>query len=171
MMRLRLFAIFALCLSLAACGYHLRGSTAALSFAVQSIQVVSVGAGQVAHVVKQRLEQSAVKVVDNPEQAQAILTLSGERYDNRVLSVDPSDGKVLEYEIDYQVGVAITRPDGTAIRESQPISLSRDLTFDPDAVLGKADEQQTVRADMLQDAAQSVLFRLQSVDATELEGP
>lgn len=148
---------------LAGCGYHLRGSEEAYRLQLSKIYVSSQGAGTLAAALISKLQESGVTVTGTPAEAQAVIVVSNEVYDRRVLSVDQNTGKVLEYELGYEAGLTITDPGGRTLLEPQPISLIRDITFDPEAVLGQAEEEQAVRNDMQQDAAQSVMFRLQAV--------
>lgn len=150
---------------LAGCGYHLRGSEGTYRLQLSKIYVSSQGAGTLAAALISKLQESGVTVATTPAEAQAVIVVSNEVYDRRVLSVDPDTGKVLEYELGYEAGLTISDPSGRTLLEPQPISLIRDITFDPQAVLGQAEEEQAVLNDMQQDAAQSVLFRLQAVTA------
>ncbi|MGH8647127.1 MAG: LPS assembly lipoprotein LptE [Gammaproteobacteria bacterium] len=147
---------------IAGCGYHLRGSEGAYRLQLSKVYVSSQGAGTLAAALISKLQESGVTVAGTPAEAQAVIVVSNEIYDRRVLSVDQDTGKVLEYELGYEAGLTITDPSGRTLVEPRQISLIRDITFDPQAVLGQAEEEQAVRNDMQQDAAQSVMFRLQA---------
>jgi LPS-assembly lipoprotein len=161
--RARFILALAFGLFLAGCGYHLRGSQEAYRLELSKIYVGSQGADVLAAAVTNKLQESRATVVGTPAEAEAVVVVSNELYDRRVLSVDQDTGKVLEYELGYEAELTITDPSGRPLLGTQPITLIRDITFDPQAVLGQDEEEQAVRSDMLQDAAQSVLFRLQVV--------
>lgn len=162
MTSIRLLAA-ALVLSLAGCGFHLRG-TSGVDLSARSVVIQDQGAPSIAVELRRELSYAQVPVTGNVSQADLIVRLSGEQYDQRVLSVDPSTGKVREYEIGYQVTLTVTRPDGTLLAEAETIDLLRDYTFDEGSVLGTFAQEGVIRQEILRDAAQSVMRRLESLD-------
>lgn len=163
MMKLRntLF-FFILSLSLAGCGYHLRGSGVG-KIDTGKIFLETTNASLIVNELREQLRVRDVKLVNTLDQADRIIRLGNERYDRRVLSVDEGTGKVTEYELEYHITLEILSPDGKKLIKPNDISLIRDVTFDPNAALGKFDEETLVREDMIRSAASTVLRRLQAV--------
>ncbi len=161
-----LFAL--LCVS--ACGFHLRGTVPTdLQFA--RVYVRAHGARRVAAELARQLSYNRVVVAPDAASADVVVELRNERFDERVLSVDPRTGKAREYQIAYRVDLAVRHTDRRPLIKAQTVDLLRDFTFDETAALGKFDEQQVLREDMIQDAAETVLRRLESVRARPTKPP
>jgi LPS-assembly lipoprotein len=147
-----------------ACGWHLRGTGPdSLAARIQNIAVRASSVPEVGNQVRQILRRSGVNLVADAN-AQAILSLSGERYDTRVLSVNPDTGKATEYEVGYQIMISVTGADGALLLEPEALELTRDYTFDETAVLGKYAEEYLLRNEIRIDAAESIVRRLDSIE-------
>lgn len=152
-----------LILSISGCGYHLRGSGAG-KINVKSVFLDVQNAPLIITELREQLTVRDVSISNNTASVDRIIKLKNELYERRVLSVDEGTGKVTEYELEYHVGLEILTADGKSLAKPQEISLIRDVTFDPDAALGKFDEETLVRNDMIRSAANSILLRLQALE-------
>ena len=156
------FLLF-LIITLAGCGYHLRGSgTGKLN--VNNVFLDIQNAHLIVTELREQLTIRDVAISNSSEGVDRIVKLTNEVYDRRVLSVDEGTGKVTEYELEYHVGLEILTAGGKSLAEPQDISLIRDITFDPNAAVGKFDEEVLVRNDMIRSAANSILLRLQALE-------
>ncbi len=163
-MRIGRRALLFAALVVPACGFHLRGTVPAdLQFS--RVYVKAHGARRVAAELKRQLGYNRVVVAPDAASADVVVDLRDERFDERVLSVDPRTGKAREYQIAYRVNLAVRHTDKRPLIKSQTVDLLRDFTFDETAALGKFEEQQVLREDMIEDAAETVLRRLESVRA------
>jgi LPS-assembly lipoprotein len=162
----RLGSILLICVlllpALGACGYSLRG-TRQLDLGLDQVLVVSNGADRLAAELRRQLGYSGVAVAGSVASADAVVTLTREKYDRRVLSVDPDTGKVREFEISFHTSYSVQTADGTVLVDNQPLNLERDLTFDETAVLGKFQEETALFEDLREDAAQTILRRVASI--------
>ncbi|HTT07946.1 MAG TPA: LPS assembly lipoprotein LptE [Gammaproteobacteria bacterium] len=157
-----LLTLFALLI--AGCGYHLRGSAAGGGgWNLGRVYVMESGASTLAAELRNQMDIYEVKLARNVQEADALIHLDREKYDRRVLSVDPSTGKVREYEIGIETILSVTRPDGTVLLAETPIDLRRNFTFDEASVLGKSLEENTLQAEMRTDAAETIMRRLQAL--------
>jgi LPS-assembly lipoprotein len=145
--------------SLAACGFELRGFHA-INSQYKNIHLEAAGAPQAAAEVSKLLTEGGAKIAPNPKAADAVLTLSGEVYNRRVLSVDSQTGKVREYELLYHVSVAARKPDGKPLLAQSALDLQRDYNFNNAAILGELNEETILRAQMTRDAAEQIVRRL-----------
>ncbi len=146
------------------CGFHLRGSgPVALRFS--GVFVESAGAPQVAAQLQRQLQYNGVALMGKPALAEAVVTLRDERFEKRVLSVDPRTGKVREYLLGYRVDLRVADAKGHSLLAAQSVDLVRDYTFDETAALAKSDEEQLLRQEMIHDAAATVLRRLETIKA------
>ena len=157
--RLLLIGLFLLT---TACGFHLRGSQVT-DFDVANIYIHQSGAPRLTKEVKSQLEASGVKIATTQENASYIVILKQEGYEKSVLSVNAATGKVEEYLITYKARMDLMHADGKRIVEDDPVAMSRDLTFDEGAVLGKFSEEELIQEDLVLRSASQVLRRLQAL--------
>ena len=139
------------------CGYQLRGA-ASLPPDLDGIHVA--GPPDIGAAVALVLDGGGIEVQSARDSARAVLRLGDERFDRRVLSVDPNTGKEREFELLYQVAFEVTGADGEELLPKQTVSLVRDYVFDADAVLGKSREQDVLQAEMRRDAAARIVRRV-----------
>ncbi|MGH8572638.1 MAG: LPS assembly lipoprotein LptE [Gammaproteobacteria bacterium] len=149
-----------LCVS--ACGFHLRG-TVPVDLQFSRVYVKDHRARRVATELARQLGYNRVVVAPDAASADVVVELRNERFDERVLSVDPRTGKAREYQIAFRIDLAVRHSDRRPLIKNQTIDLLRDFTFDETAALGKFEEQQVLREEMIEDAAETVLRRLESV--------
>jgi len=93
-------------------------------------------------------------------EATAVLRLINDRYDQRVLSVGHGN-QVLEYELYYAVQFELVEVGGDSLVARKTIQLIRDYTYDQNDVLGRQNEQNIIRKDMVREAADRVLRTIQ----------
>ena len=160
--RLLLIGLFLLT---SACGFHLRGSQLT-DFNIANIYIHQSGAPKLTKEVTSQLESAGVTVATTPEGASYIVTLKQEGYEKSVLSVSAATGKVEEYLITYKAKMDLMQADGKKIVENDPISMSRDFTFDENSVLGKFSEEEVLREDLVLRSSGQVLRRLQALITT-----
>jgi LPS-assembly lipoprotein len=156
---MRIFALL-LPLLLTACGFALRGA----DVLPPDLGKLYVNANRALHdEVVIFLEGSSTEIVDTREDAQVILTMSGEKYDRRVLSVDPDTGRAREFELSYRFDAVATTTDGRVLLKPQKLSLRRDLIFDPGALLGATNESGVLLREMRRSLVQQALYKLRTV--------
>ena len=153
---LRLTAGIALCLMLAACGFHLRGE-AALPF---ETMYVSGSPGFRTLLARSIRAGSNTRIVDNPKEAQATLQVVGEQNERVILSLSGS-GRVRELQLRYRISYRVTDKDSRELLPTTEVQLKRDLSYSDTDVLGKEQEEQLLIRDMRNDAVQQVVRRLQ----------
>ena len=145
------------------CGYHLRGqSPQAKAGGGYSVHVSAV-ASPLADAVKSRLAVSGVRVADGIKGADYVLTMAGGEFERQVVSVSPETGKVEEYLIVFTVHISISEAGGEDLVIGQVIRVSGDYAFDEDAALGKFSEEETIREELLEQAAAQVIRRLNTL--------
>ena len=145
------------------CGYHLRGqSPQGKAEGGYSVHISAV-AGPLADTVKSQLAVSGIGVTDGIKGADYVLTLSGGEFERQVVSVSPETGKVEEYLIVFSVRMSIIEAGGKDLVLGQVIRASGDYAFDEDAALGKFSEEETIREELLEQAAAQVIRRLNTL--------
>jgi len=151
--------IVVLCSLLAGCGFQLRGA----EVLPPDLGALHVSAPTVILAETEFfLEGSDTQLMPGRDGAAVVLTIGNERYDRRVLSVDPNTGKEREFELSYTVDVNAVTAGGRTLISPQSVTLLRDFVFDQDAVIGASREEIVLRDEMRRDAVQQILYRLRA---------
>lgn len=154
-----IFSLF-VSLALAACGFHMRGSTD-LSF--QTIYIQNNGTGIMSD-LKRLLLNNKVKMVA-ADQAELQLELMREVTDKRILSLS-GRGKVKEYELLYNITFR-TREAGSELWSApQKVEDRRDFSYDDTQLLAKDYEEAQLYRDMRTDAARKIIRLLGALKTT-----
>jgi LPS-assembly lipoprotein len=143
-------------LSLAACGFQLRGA-AKLPF--DTVFVAASGGG-IALDLKRNIQAGTdAKVVDDAKQAQALLQFTREERQKVILSLTAT-GRVREFQLRYIVGFRVVDNKGNDYVPQSTIELTRDITFNDADVLAKESEEQLLYRDMQNDMVQQIMRRI-----------
>ena len=154
--------------SLHACGFQLRGSLD-ISKDISSIYIEQNSVFDLAREIKLLLATNNIEVVEDVKQSKAQLTLLKEEKTRRVISVDGS-GRAREYLLYYKINFVIkTKQSETSAIENieanniqDSVSITRNLLFDPVAVLAVTNETEILYRDMQRDAARLILLKFQA---------
>ena len=150
-------AIILIAMTLSSCGFQLRGQAA---IPYKAIFIETVGYSQFASDLERAIRSgSQTKVVSSRAEAEAVLKITGELQENRILSLS-SGGKVREFDLRYRVSYRLTDRAGVDLAQPGAIDLHRDMTYDDTQVLAKESEQLLLYRDMKADAVQQMLRRL-----------
>ncbi len=156
-----LIAALLFSLALSACGFQLRGA-ADLSFKTMYIQG---GKLSILRELKQSLKANGIQVVDETEGAELFLELINETYQKRILSLS-GKGVVREFELNYRVNFRTREPASPTWSQVQSVQSRRDFSYNDNALLGKAGEEEMLNNDMRKDAVREVLRRLTAIKPT-----
>lgn len=111
--------------------------------------------------LREALQSAGVQLVDDATNATAIFTISYDHTDQRVLSVSARNVPT-EYEVFYTIEYALDS-GAKNLLESQMLTLTRDYTYDPTLVLGKAHEQELLRDAIVDDLVRIVLKQIGTI--------
>ena len=106
------------------------------------------------------LAGSAVQRTASREGADAVLVVASERFERRVLSVDPLDGSERETELTYVVEFRIGLGGESSAMDEQRITLLREFLYTPEEVVSKEHEEDRIRMELRREAATRILRRL-----------
>lgn len=154
---LRCALVCAAALTLAACGFHLRGA-ANLPFKTLYISLPEVSELRAA-IARSVTAGSDTQVVGEGEATEAILEITGDQFAKNVLSLS-SSGRVREYQLVRSVNFRVHNGKGTELLPPGTITLRRDVSFSDDQLLAKEQEEVLLRRDMQNDLVQQLLRRL-----------
>jgi len=147
--------IAVLALTLAACGFQMRGM-ADLAFHKLYIKNNTLS---ISKSLKKTLEVNGVTIVNNPEKAELMLELMSESTEKKILSLS-GGGLVREFEIFYRVNFRLRDPSSELWGPMQMIEGRRDYSYDDTQLLAKQSEEGRLYDDMRVDAVRELLRRL-----------
>lgn len=155
----RLTASALLCVALAACGFHLRG-TAPMPFSSMYVQAASTSqfASQLRRAVR---TGSGTRIADRPGEAQVILQIMNELQEKQILSLS-GGGRVSEYQLRYRVYFRLTDAKNREHIPASEIVLKREYSYSDEQALSKDSEEALLYRDMRSDAVHQLVRRLQA---------
>ncbi|WP_417682232.1 LPS assembly lipoprotein LptE [Pseudidiomarina aquimaris] len=142
-----------LVVSLAGCGFQLRGSYQ-LPPQLQQATISAPQFSEVAEQVRQRFTLAGVDVVETSNTDTTAIEIVRDSLTRRTLSLSAS-GQVAEYELIYTVDYLLRAPNKTA--KALQVEVFRDYQDDPNFALAKTREREVLVAEMREQAAQQVL--------------
>jgi LPS-assembly lipoprotein len=154
---MRVAVAFLLTLSLASCGFHLRGQTP-LPFESLYVSGTSVFAGQLKRAVR---AGSETRVTDNQKDAQVTLQILSEAAERTILSLS-SSGRVREITLHYRISFRLHDRENKEYIPKSEILMRRDLSYSDTDVIAKEHEEGLLYRDMRSDAVQQLMRRLQA---------
>lgn len=149
--------------ALGGCGFTLEGSAPLPSTMTRTFLESPNRNSPFISSLREALRLRGSQVVENPSEADAILTVSSDDTGQRVLSVTARNIP-REYEIYYAVTISL-RSGSTALMESERIVVTRAYIYDETLVLGKSAEEQLLREALADDLARQVLRRVETAAA------
>lgn len=156
----RSILVFVLTLLLVSCGFQLRTATV-LPVEMERTYIATDSRYSLFYrTLRERLRDNGVNLVDNPVDATAVFTVLDDSTGRRVLSVSARNIP-REYEVFYRVRYTLQSKDKTLLESREQI-LTRDYTYDVNAVLGKAREEELLREAIADDLVRVVLIQLSS---------
>jgi len=150
---------------LAGCGFHLRGT-----FSIpQSLQTLQVLPNQpydaFQRTLRQLLKSNNITIVD-PSVAEttkvATLTILSQTFSERTIAYGSNglpNRAVLELKISYQ----LTNAQGKPLGNNTLVTVERELTLNPNAVLGTDNERSHLQTDLYRDAASQLVRQLSMI--------
>lgn len=157
----RLVIAAVLIVSLAGCGFHLRGE-ASLPAGMQRVHIT--GADPLSPLgrdLAKAIARGGAQVVEQPSAASAVLDIAVNRLGTDVLSVG-ENARAREYTLRYRVEFEVRDAAGAVLIARQAIDLSRDFTFDSTQALGVAAEQDLLTQELQREMVQAILRRLEA---------
>ena len=150
----------ALCLTITACGFHLRGQ-ATLPF--ETLYVNASNNPSFDTELKRALVAGTnAHLSDNPKDAEAIIQLVSETREKQILSLN-TGGTVAEYELRLHVTFRLYGNNGKDWIPRTEIVLKRALSYSDTAVLAFNDEEEQSYKDMQTDVVQQIVQRMSRV--------
>ena len=135
-----------------ACGFRLRGSTAA-TLPEDFRQIYVEAPVEISDELAIFLERGGATVSKSRTEADAVIKVQSEDYQQRVVAVDATTGKAREFELIYTLTFSVRMKNGDMLVLPEDMTIRRVFVFDPTAVIGATQNVEALRADMRRDAA------------------
>lgn len=142
------------------CGFHLRGDIE-LPALYERVQVVDKGYSDVGRSLSKALLNVGSKIVSSPDAATAVVTVLSRGTQRRALNV--SGNRIREYELQLDITFVVQNHEGIQLSGPQTVSVMRNYQNDPTKVLGKDNEENIIRQEMMRPAIIQVLRRMKAI--------
>lgn len=153
----RLTLILATSLMLAACGFHLRGSTD-MPAHLHAITLTVPGQSDA---LRKELELMLGRANVGTDGGDTELEVTREVLTKQTTTVD-SRAKAAEYTLIYAVDYRMQRTDAKLPGAIQSLILRRGYQYDTTNIVGKSTEEETLLQELRQDAAQQIVRQLRA---------
>ncbi|MET0104082.1 MAG: LPS assembly lipoprotein LptE [Sedimenticola sp.] len=148
-------------LLLQACGFQLRGEVQ-LPSSISPVHIQGLGTYHDLRIeLTHLMSTNAVTITDSPEGAASTLHIEKYEQNRRTLSVD-SNGNAAEYELYQGATFSMADSDGNELVAKQTVGVIQDYINTGTLVLGKQQEESTLRREMQRDLAGRIVRRLQN---------
>lgn len=148
---------------LSACGFQLRGTVLGSDLPFKTLYVSVPESSALGSELRRNIRGSGeVELVSTPEEAEAILDVTNESRQRKILSLN-SQGRVREYQLNYAATIRLHTNKNVVLLPPTVISLKRDLSYNEQFVLAKEAEENTLYRDMQSDLVQQILRRVSRI--------
>jgi LPS-assembly lipoprotein len=154
---LRFALIGCLAFALSACGFQLRG---AMRLPYQSLFIAISASSTLGMELRRQIRASQPDLlVEEEKQAEAIFRQLSFGHEREIAAIN-ADGQVREYQLRLTYSFRLEDPAGAPLTPASNIVLLREVTYDDNQVLSKAQEEDFLWRDMERDLVQQILRRL-----------
>lgn len=167
----RVPGVLLLALSLAGCGYHLRGPGRLPAAMLRTRIAAPNPYGTLATGLREALQSAGATMVGNGAAGRdvAVLHILQDAVDQRVVAVNQA-GKAIEYELRLRVSFSV-HAGGRTVLPRQDLQLTRDYPFDPAQALGNQAEAEDAVDAMRREMVDLIMLRLNAAATKGGGGP
>jgi len=155
---MRNFLLALLSLTIAACGFHLRGQEN-FTLPFQAVYVDGDNNSALVIQLKRAIQSAGASLAEKPGDAQAVLQTLPEGREKIVQSLSGA-GKVSEYRLRLRVSFRLSDDKQKELIPLTEIELNRNFAYDDSQILAKESEENLLYRDMQTDAAQQIMRRV-----------
>jgi LPS-assembly lipoprotein len=154
-----------LAVSLAGCGYHLRGSTPDSQLSFESVYVDAPSGTPLERELRTAIRsQRSTKLIDDPKAAMVSLRVLDDKQERKVLTLN-SQGQVREFSLTYRIRYELADRKNKKLLEPAEIALQTILSYSESQVLAKEQEEKLIFDDLRHDAISQIMRQLAQVKA------
>ena len=155
---MRNFLLALLSLTIAACGFHLRGQEN-FTLPFQAVYVDGDNNSALVIQLKRAIQSAGASLAEKSGDAQAVLQILPEGREKIVQSLSGA-GKVSEYRLRLRVSFRLSDDKQKELIPLTEIELNRNFAYDDSQILAKESEENLLYRDMQTDAAQQIMRRV-----------
>ncbi|NDY96477.1 LPS assembly lipoprotein LptE [Wenzhouxiangella limi] len=151
-------------LLLAGCGFQLRGEARLPEAMARTWLVVPDANSAFARELALRLQADGVELSEGQDSASAVLRIHSERMRSEPLTIS-GQARVREFLLVFELDFELRNADDEPLIGRETLRLSREYSFDEQAILAASREEEFLRADLRRSMAAQVIRRLEAVPA------
>ncbi len=163
-MSLRPLAIVLLLGVLAGCGFQLRGDARLPDAMAETFLAVPDRNSSFARELTLRLRAGGVDVLHEPRDGSAILRIHAERLRSEPLTIS-GQARVREFVLVFDLDFELLDGRGEPLIARETLRLTREYSFDEQAILAATREEEFLRAELRQAMASRLMRRLEAIPA------
>ena len=161
-MSMHRLVVLILLLSLSACGFQLRGETRLPDAMAQTWLAVPDRNSSFARELLLRLRAGGVEVLDQPQEGSATLRIHAERLRSEPLTIS-GQARVREFVLIFDLDFELLDVAGEPLIARETLRLTREYSFDEQAILAASREEEFLRAELRRAMASNLMRRLEAV--------
>ena len=147
---------------LSACGFQLRGEARLPPAMAETWLAVPDRNSTFARELSLRLRADGIDVLDQPGARSAVLRIHSERLRSEALTIS-GQARVREFVLIFDLDFELLDADGEVLIARETLRLTREYSFDEQAILAATREEEFLRADLRQAMASQLIRRLEAV--------
>lgn len=153
-----------LVLTLAGCGFQLRGEARLPEAMAKTWLAVPDAGSPFARELALRLQGEGIALSEGPQADAAVLRIHGERLRSEPLTIS-GQARVREFLLVFELDFELTDAEGQALIRRETLRLTREYSFDEQAILAASREEEFLRADLRRSMAALLIRRLEAAPA------
>jgi len=158
------FIALLMVLILSACGFQLRGEARLPEAMAQTWLAVPDPNSSFARELSLRLRASGVEVLEQAQADSAVLRIHAERLRSEPLTIS-GQARVREFVLVFDLDFELIDGRGETLIPRETLRLTREYSFDEQAILAATREEEFLRAELRQAMASRLMRRLEAVPA------
>ncbi len=147
---------------LSACGFQLRGDARLPDAMTQTWLAVPDRNSSFARELTLRLQAGGVEVLEEPQEGSSTLRIHSERLRSQPLTIS-GQARVREFLLVFDLDFELLDPSGEPLIGRETLRLTREYSFDEQAILAATREEEFLRAELRRAMAASLMRRLEAV--------
>ncbi|MFP4208267.1 MAG: LPS assembly lipoprotein LptE [Wenzhouxiangella sp.] len=151
-------------LMLAGCGFQLRGEARLPEVMASTWLVVPDVNSEFARELALRLQADGVELSERPKSGSAVLQIHSERLRSQPLTIS-GQARVREFLLVFELDFELRNADDEPLIRRETLRLTREYSFDEQAILAASREEEFLRDDLRRAMAAQVIRRLEAVPA------
>ena len=161
-MKQRKLGVFLLALLLVGCGFQLRGDARLPEAMNQTWLAVPDRNSGFARELSLRLRAGGVELLEQPQPGSATLRIHNELLRSEPLTIS-GQARVREFVLVFDLDFELLDAEGEALIARETLRLTREYSFDEQAILAATREEEFLRAELRQAMASNLIRRLEAV--------